>query len=286
MEIAAPGTVYRGCRFDWSGFVTQVTLDGRHTFCAPESLEPGHGTGGAGLCSEFSTSRPLGFDETRPGDWFPKLGVGLLQRPDAGPYRFGREYPLEPYPLAVNVSKDAVEFQFEPVACQGYAARLTKTVRVSGTKLRMESELRNLGTQRIRTNEYNHNFLALDGLGPGPELELQLSPGLRLARVSGHLVQQGTTVRWPEAPAKPHMAYSRERLRYRAEGAAWELRHRPSGVGVRETVDFEISHLGLWFAPHALSPEVFVEIDVKPGEGMAWAREWEFFSEWWVESDK
>ena len=60
VEISEPGTLYRGARFDWTGFVTQVTLDQQHTFCAPEALPGGRGTGGMGLCNEFGIRQPLG----------------------------------------------------------------------------------------------------------------------------------------------------------------------------------------------------------------------------------
>ncbi|MBE3039355.1 MAG: hypothetical protein IMZ62_11155, partial [Chloroflexi bacterium] len=33
VEISTPGAAYHSTRFDWSGFITQVTLDGAHTFC-------------------------------------------------------------------------------------------------------------------------------------------------------------------------------------------------------------------------------------------------------------
>jgi hypothetical protein len=78
VEIAEPGGVYQGTRFDWTGFITQVTLDGKHTFCVPESYQPGHGTGGIGLCNEFGNEKPIAYDDAQPGETFPKLGIGLL----------------------------------------------------------------------------------------------------------------------------------------------------------------------------------------------------------------
>lgn len=279
VDIAAPGTVYRGCRFDWSGFVTQVTLDGRHTFCVPESLVAGDGTGGIGLCNEFSPGPPQGFEGTAPGEWFPKIGIGLLQRPDAEPHLFGREYRVEPYPLSLELERDKAVFEFEPVLCQGYAVRLKKTLRVYGTRLRVEYELWNVGTRRIRTTEYNHNFLAINGIGAGPELELRLNPNLKLTQVSGPVEQQGTFVHWREAPAKPFMARTKDRPRYAPEEPVWRLEHPKSGVGVSETVSAPLAQFGLWFAPHAVSPEAIIEIDAKPGQMVEWWREWDFSSD-------
>src|SRR4030043_185045 len=81
VEIAQPGSLYSGPRFDWTGFITQVTLvspEGtRHTFCVPESLEPGKGTGGWGLCNEFGNDKAIGYTDAQPGAAFPKLGICL-----------------------------------------------------------------------------------------------------------------------------------------------------------------------------------------------------------------
>ncbi|MFD1908517.1 hypothetical protein ACFSQ7_37740 [Paenibacillus rhizoplanae] len=79
VEIAEVGA-YGGTRFDWTGFITGVTLEqGGHTFCVPESLVPGQGTGGIGLCNEFGISRAIGYEDAAAGEWFPKFGIGLLQ---------------------------------------------------------------------------------------------------------------------------------------------------------------------------------------------------------------
>jgi hypothetical protein len=203
--------------------------------------------------------------------------VGLLQRPDTEPHRFIREYTVEPFPLSGRHDDRSAAFRFEPVLCGGYAVRLTKTVRVYGERLSVAYELMNVGTRRICTREYNHNFLAPAGTGAGPDLELRLSPGLQLVRFGGGLEQTGALVRWAGIPAKSYMAVSRERLRHRTAGPVWELRHRVAGIGVSESVDMPVEQFGVWFAPHAVSPEVFVEIDIRPGQSAAWTREWRFF---------
>src|SRR5690554_4456888 len=75
VEIGEPGN-YNGSRFDWTGFIQQVTLaSGNHTFCTPESLIHGEGSGGAGLCNEFGIHMPVGYDDQLAiGDCFPKIG--------------------------------------------------------------------------------------------------------------------------------------------------------------------------------------------------------------------
>ena len=126
VQIAEPGTLYRGSRFDWTSFITQVTLDEEHTFCTPESLVAGEGTGGIGLCSEFNISRPIGYDQAQPGQKFPKLGVGLLTRPDTCTYAFDIPYTICPFPIQTAVASDRVHFVVHPIPCQGVAARFGK----------------------------------------------------------------------------------------------------------------------------------------------------------------
>lgn len=120
-EIADTGS-YRGTRFDWTGFITQVTLNrGGHTFCVPESLVPGQGTGGIGLCNEFGISRAIGYDEAAVGEWFPKPGVGLLQKVSAAPYSFAADYPLIPFQVVEERSRTEVTYT---VILSGLTGRL------------------------------------------------------------------------------------------------------------------------------------------------------------------
>ena len=78
VEIAKPGTVYAGSRFDWTGFITQVYLDKKHTFCAYEDVVPGLGSGGIGFCNDFGLNTPIGYDEVNVGEGYMKIGIGTV----------------------------------------------------------------------------------------------------------------------------------------------------------------------------------------------------------------
>src|SRR5512145_1044760 len=147
VSIATPGSFYRGTRFDWTAFITQVMLNGRpafpperspspgHTFCVTESFVPERGSGGVGMCNEFGIETPVGYDDARPGEAFPKIGVGLLTRPETpqdAPYHFFYPYAIaQEFPVHVETETDLVKFTVEPLECRGYAAQLTKTVSVN-----------------------------------------------------------------------------------------------------------------------------------------------------------
>lgn len=39
VSIQEPSEMYEGSRFDWTGFISQIVLDERVSFCVPEQLE-------------------------------------------------------------------------------------------------------------------------------------------------------------------------------------------------------------------------------------------------------
>jgi hypothetical protein len=280
VAIAAPGSIYAGTRFDWTGFVTQVMLDGEHTFCMPESLEPGQGTGGIGLCNEFGIDQAIGYDDTLPGEAFPKLGIGLLKRLDAEPYNFFRPYEIVgPFPIQVEATERVARFVVEPIDCRGYAVRLTKTLGVDGNWLETSYRLDNLGTNPIRTNEYCHNFLGIDHqpIGPGYclrfpyQVTLQALPHMPLQPI---LDLSGNDLTLTAVPERPF--YCRPLGFFQTGAPQWELIHLPSGVGLREYDDFAPMRVAVWGTAHVISAEVCVGIDVEPGETQAWTRRYEF----------
>lgn len=308
VEIAPPGFAYRGTRFDWTAFITQVTLDGRHTFCVPESYEPGQGTGGVGLCNEFGIDVPIGYDDAQPGDRFPKLGIGLLIRPDDAPYRFARPYEIaERFPVQIDAAAERVRFTVEPLECRGYAARLEKTVSVQGAQLEIAYRLQNVGRQPLRTVEYCHNFIGIDGHSIGPDYRLRLpypiqfeplppamlrqalpgilrkiAPDWLLKRIMEGMIQRRGNILVVEGNeltlnTVPQRAFYQRLLGYaRTDRPQWELVHTPSGVGVSEIDDFAPVRVAVWGTTHVISAEVFVGIDLEPGGAQTWSRRYEF----------
>jgi hypothetical protein len=286
VEIGRPGSAYHGTRFDWSGFITQVTLllnggAGRHTFCVPESYHPSTGTGGIGLCGEFGIDQPVGYDDARPGELFPKMGIGLLHRPDDGPYSFSRPYQIaEAFPVEVEEGPDQASFSVAPLDCRGYAARLAKTVRVQENRLEIAYRLENTGQKPLVTHEYLHNFVGIDRQLLGTEYRLRLpypvrfdpqaAVGMETAVIQGHEIGFSVT---------PHKALYIRPLGFGLSAEPqWEMRLQSSGVGLRESDDFNPVRVAVWGTDHVLSPEIFVGIALQPGETQTWTRQFEFFA--------
>ncbi|MBN1584686.1 MAG: hypothetical protein JXA89_28525 [Anaerolineae bacterium] len=285
VELAAPGSIYRGTRFDWTGFISQVTLDGRHTFCVPESLEPGQGTGGIGLCNEFGIEMAIGYADAKPGDCFPKLGIGLLVRSDDQDYSFMHPYEIaQLFPVQVEGQDDKASIVVESVDCRGYAARLAKTFAVRGNQLEIAYQLENTGQQPVATREYAHNFCGIDGHLMGPDYRLRVPyqielgdmPAMWRQRLDEALVIEGGDIRCRVTPQHPF--YCRPQGFGKTDEPQWELVHVPSGVGLREYDDFAPSRVAVWGTTHVISAEVFVAVDLQPGEIQTWSRRYEFFA--------
>lgn len=274
VTVRKPGTYYNGSRFDWTGWVSSITLHNRHTFCTDESLTPGEGTGGSGLCNEFGIFQPIGYEEALLGGQFPKLGVGLLTRPDEASYKFSRPYMVEPFFIETKADDSKVTFTVHAHPCNGYAAKLVKTLSVKDNLLSIAYELVNLGEKTIVTHEYCHNFVALNGnpLGPDYRLKLPMTPTFS-SEPSSPLDFKDGHMTWAYTPEQPF--YSRLSGPF-PPGLQWELTHK-SGVGMRESVDFSPGFIALWGDAHVISPEVFMEIAALSGQTIRWVRQFDFF---------
>jgi len=278
VEVSQPGIAYAGTRFDWTGFVTQVNLDGRHTFCVPEDYRPGQGTGGIGLCNEFGIDAPIGYEEAGVGETFPKLGIGLLGRLDERPYSFW--YPhqiLAHFPIQVAIQNDQATFTTQPLDCRGYAVRLVKTLRAEKNQLRIDYQLENVGSRPIHTNEYVHNFVGIDQRHFGPEYVLNFPYPTAIEEPSAEnaiLTCNGAHLIQKETPQEAF--YARLTGFHQTAEPQWELVYQPAGTAMREYDEFTPTRIAVWGTQHVISVEVFHAIDLLPGQTQRWARRYEF----------
>jgi hypothetical protein len=249
-------------------------LDGAHRICRPESPDPSRGTGGIGLCGEFGIEEPIGWDEAAPGEHFPKLGVGLLQKREDSRYRFHHKHRVEPFPMDIETTATAVRFRVAPIPCRGYAAELEKDVSLQDTSLRVSYRLKNVGRKRLATTEYAHNFVAVNDAAFTPgAYQLRLAQPLSVA-VPAPWVATGAEIEWAETIRGG--SYCRDSSPAAARINGWSLLHRKSGVKISEQVDFAPSRVALFGTEFVISPELFIAINLAPGEELRWSRVWRF----------
>ncbi|QGQ94142.1 hypothetical protein EHS13_04085 [Paenibacillus psychroresistens] len=278
LEIAQPGLFYQGTRFDWTGWVTSVVLDGKHTYMASESLQPNEGTGGLGLCNEFGNLTPVGYSDCAIGEDFPKIGVGLLEKPDDARYNFFRAYGLQPFVVNVEQSDYSIFFEVSPLNSRGYECTLKKTISIKENGLSIQYILHNSGDKTIETDEYNHNFVLVNGNAVGPEyvLRLPFDVSESTAAIDNGILVDGDELRWSN-PVDGKFYCLFNKLPVQSQNT-WRLTHEPSGVGMQESLNAPLHHLALWGMPHVVSPEMFISILLSPGETMEWTREYSFFA--------
>ncbi len=281
-------------RFDTCAVVRQVVLHGRHRFCQPEQLRPDRATcRGEGLCGEFAWDDLAA--EAAPGQLFPKLGVGLLvQRPAGGAYDMWKHYRVQPYPTRWRQQADRVAFTQTLTPCLRVAGRLEKELRAAGNTLTLTTTLVNEGTRPWDLWEYQHNFVAIDGLpvGPGYRLELPLDGAIadiaraahqlpdRSVSAPGVLRAQGQTVVWdqPMQDREYHKTTEAADL-LPCPDFAWRLSHADSPAAVSETVHFAPARLVLWGIEHCVCTEVYARWQVAPGASETFVRTWRFTDE-------
>lgn len=276
VKVAMPGQVYQGSRFDWTGFIVQVTLGDQHTFCTQESFQPGVGTGGIGLCNEFGIEQVIGYEEAQIGEKFPKIGVGLLLKPDSSPYSFFRPYRIEPFPVSVDATESTALFTMQPIENNGYAMALTKSIKLKDHFIEVAYQLRNVGRKPIHTHEYNHNFVSIDNCPTGPLYQLTLPCQIAPEQIPDLLRIEGQSMSWNRTPESDF--YIKVKGFDPLGSFSWELTNPTKGAGLREYNDFQIQQLAVWGRDYVISPEVFCEIKLPPGGTKCWTRTYEFFT--------
>jgi len=87
-----------------------------------------------------------------------KAGHRSFDPPDESDYFFFDKYEVEPFPVKISADKNAVVFDVEPVNCNGYAVKMTKTVSIEAIYSPSTIILKNVGSKPIKTEEYCHNL--------------------------------------------------------------------------------------------------------------------------------
>ncbi len=279
VEIAEPGvSPNTTTRFDRAGFVTQVTLDGKHQFCSREPDNLSHPcSGGYGLCSEFRFNEPA--LEAPMGGQFPKLGVGLLTKTLEGRYVFHHQYPCEPFDVSFEATESAAVFDTAPKECLGYAVHNTKKVEVAANALIMTMTVENVGARPIAFGEYCHNFITIDRLPLGLDYYLSMS----VAAQDGKAAQSGVAL-IGKGQGVGFCGYSNAASMFIIDGSevtsaapfTWKLTHRGTTASISETVSVLLARIMVWAIDHIVSPEIVCNLEAAPGERVSWTRRWTF----------
>ena len=289
---------YRGTRFDWSGVIYSLEYAG-HNYYGPwfAKMDPtvrdyvyqdigvvaGRNSAIAGPAEEFQ--RPLGFDAAKPGGTFIKVGVGVLRKPDNAAYSSTGSYEIvDGGKWRVEKGADFVAFTqelAEPASGYGYTYR--KVVRLTSGKPEMtiEHSLKNTGRTAIQTNVYNHNFLVLDGVAPGPDFDISVPfqvkssrpPDAQVARVVGNRIEYRKKLEGEDRMQLPVEGFG-------SASSDYDIRidNRKVGVGMRIRGDRPLSRVNFWSIRTNLSMEPFIDVAIDPQKEFTWKITYEFYT--------
>lgn len=304
MRLLAPDMAagfYRGTRFDWSGVIGNLEFAGHHYYSQWfQRIDPsvqdfiydgadivaGPCTAITGPAEEFvSNGAALGFDEAKAGGTFIKIGVGALGKPDDAKYSPFRLYPIQDGgKWTVTEKTDSVEFKHE-LSCPslGYAYVYRKKVSLIGNKPQMilDHTLRNIGKRTIQTSVYNHNFLYLDQLAPGPDFlltfpfKVETSPqtAIGLATIGNNQISFSKTLTRQDRVYLDIRGFGTGAKDYDIQ-----IENRRAGAGIRITADRPLSRLALWAIRAPLSIEPFINMSIDPGAEFTWRIRYDYYT--------
>jgi hypothetical protein len=286
-HIAPPGprAFYRGTRFDQTGVVTSLKMNGREFYgpwfdrTAPEVFDYTYDANGAvvggpdsatsGPVEEFA---PLDF-AARPGP-FVKIGVGTLRQPDAQPYDHYRHYEIvDRGKWTVKSTKDSVTLT--QVLKSGETAYLYEKILrlVPGQpKLVIEHHLKNTGSKAINTSVYDHNFLRLVQGNAGIQVTFPFPPTVATNPPPPDLMRvEGKTLTYLR-PMK-----LKERISFLVTGFGSSssdydiaIRDTAGGGGVTIEGDRPITRLNIFSIDKVQSVEPYIAIDLAPDQEKSW----------------
>jgi len=288
---------YRSTRFDWSGALYSLEYKGHNYYGVwYDRVDPkvinwvfdgndivsGPCSALYGPVNEFQT--PLGWDESKPGGTFIKIGVGVLRRGD-GDYNRYRPYDvLNPGKWTVKKHKDSIEFQQElsdPSSGYGYLYR--KVIRLEKGKPNMviEHSLKNTGKKAIESSVYNHNFVALDKQPPGPDFTFRVPFQIKPMRPlnKGVVELHGNEVAYLRPLAgKDEQAVLMQGFGDNASDSEIVMENKKVGAGIRIRGDRPLVRELLWSIRTVLAVEPYVAINVQPGAEFTWKDMFEYYT--------
>ena len=274
---------YRGARFDWAGLIGCASLHG-HTFFGEwfKQYDPNISDAVTGPAEEFRhPTSELGYDEAAPGGSFLKIGVGVLQRIDARPYRFGGSYPvLDHGTWTVKTGKRSITFRQQLQSKIGYAYVYEKTLSLDGDTITMTHSLHNTGEKPLDTAVYSHDFFMLDQQPTGPGMELRLpfvpvpdTPLPDSAKIEGKTIRIVAPVEASHGIGAYVTGFSDQTSDF-----DFTFEDTTRGIGVQETGSAPLVRMYLWATPKTFCPEGYLGIHVAPGQTQTWIMRYRLFT--------
>ena len=280
VAIDLPLENYKGSRFDWSGKISSIRFKDLPLTTIEDTGSKDVDFLGKGLYNEFGITNPVGYNETPKGGWFHKIGVGLLKK-EHKQYLFHRKHVIRPAHFDITYEDRKIIIICKSELINGYSYMLKKEITVSENSFTINYSLHNTGEKKIITDEYVHNFMAINNALIGEDYTLkfpfQINSSLFDETVnSENKVEIGLdNVTFNKTPEKQF--FFSNLTGGKELQAEWILTNLKANVGIKEFGSFKTDKINLWGWKHVISPELFFKISVDPNETVEWSRKFDVF---------
>ena len=260
---------------DLTGKIVEVKFQNIHLSSVERTDCKNENSFGKGFYNEFGIDTALGFDDTDIGGWFHKIGVGLLKKDDSQ-YLFTKNYHIKPAEFEIITESNKILILCKSKSVNGYSYLLKKEIELHKNTFTIKYYLHNTGEKDIITDEYIHNFTAInkDLIGTNYLLKFpfQLKPELFKETVNPERkVDIGQNEINFNSSTNEQFFFSNISGNENVN-AEWELINLKSNIGISETGSFQTNKVNLWGWKHVISPELFFNIFIKPDQSVEWTR--------------
>ena len=287
---------YRSTRFDWSGALYSLQYKG-HEFYGPwwDRIDPtvinwvhqgkeivsGPCSALCGPVDEFQTV--LGWNESKPGGTFIKIGVGVLRRGEGNYNRYQPYEVLNSGKWTVKKKKNLVEFTQElSDPTSGYAYLYRKVIRLEKGKPDMviEHSLKNTGKLVIQSSVYNHNFVVIDKQAPGPDYTFRVPYQIQAGRpVTNPLAEAkgNQVIFYKQLSGEDEASVQLQGFSNKIEDTEIIIENKKVGAGMKITGDRPLTRSFLWSVRAVLAVEPYIAIDIQPGAEFTWKNMYSYY---------
>ncbi len=273
--IDKPEEQYNFSRFDWTGKITNLTYKGISLGSKEHNHHFLNECHGQGLYNEFDIDMPIGFQETKIGNWFHKIGIGLLKK-EQNHYHFNHKYLVKPATFYSQVKNNTVELHCISDEINGYAYELRKHIILNDTSFSIHYDLQNTGRRSIITREYTHNFLAINYQNIDDNYRVKFPFNVRKESLDDDLNPEQTLIFKDNEicfNSRPENDFFMRNLAMnKLSKSSWELKHLKEKISISERVNKPTCSINIWGRQHVISPEMYIELNVKPGKSGTWTR--------------
>ena len=275
IQIDLPAENYNFSRFDWTGNIVSVKFKNIQLASTESITYENEMQNGKGFYNEFGIDTALGFNEAVIGDWFHKIGVGLLKK-DNEEYIFNRNYEIKPADFEIKYTSNTILIICKSEFNNGYSYVLKKEIKLEKHGFTINYDLENTGEKEIITDEYVHNFLAINkeliGRNYVLKFPFKLMPAFFLETVNPEqkVTIGQTDVTFNDSPEEQFFFSNLNGSKN--VKPQWELKNLESKISISETGSFNTNKVNLWGWKHVISPELFIDVSIEPGQNANWTR--------------